>query len=197
MAYNTLYQLYFKDKSNFDDVYQNRFNSETTIKFDFDINKNQAFLFLHPDHFRLVTSIYAYDKKIQYIYNNLPNVALDKYIRDSLVSEIKNSNDIEGVISTKKEINEILDQMELKKQDRLYGMVNRYKFLIEDINFPLEAPNDIRTIFDELVSQEVYENDKDDTLDGDYFRKGPVYLYKASGKVLHEGILPESSIIEW
>ena len=45
----------------------------------------------------------------------------------SLVQEILLSNEIEGVVSTRKEINELLDMKSPKEYRRLYGMVNKYR----------------------------------------------------------------------
>ncbi|CCV64822.1 conserved hypothetical protein [Alteracholeplasma palmae J233] len=191
----TLYQLYFKNKEYYQKIYEQRLNSESTEKFDFKINGDDAFLYLHPEHFKLVSEIYQIDRSVLKVYEKLPTVALQKYIKDTLISEIKSTNDIEGIISTRKEINTILNQMNDKKHDRLYGMVNRYKFLLENKRVPLKNPTDIRKIFDELVSKEVIENEPKDALDGSVFRASDVFIYKASGSVLHKGVKPESEII--
>lgn len=195
LEYNTLYQLYYKDRLNYESIYDLRYHSESTIHFDFEINGQKAFIYLHPMHFELTSQIYKIDKKVAHIYDQLPKVALDKYIRDTLVSEIKSTNDIEGVISTKKEIHEILNQVKGKKHNRLFGMVNRYKFLMEEKYSKLDSIKDVRLIFDELVSKEVYEGDSNNKLDGEIFRKNEVYLYKAAGSILHKGVIPESEII--
>jgi len=196
MIYNTLYQLYYIDRQKHENVYKTRFDAETTIKFDFNIHQHPAFIFLHTAHFDLISKIYRLDKEVDLVYNKLPKIARTKYIRDTLVSEIKNTNDIEGVVSTKKEIHEILDQLKSKKHDRLYGMVNRYNFLMEEQYLNLETFKDIRAIFDELVKKEVYQNNPENKLDGKIFRKSSVFLYKAAGSVLHEGVTPETNIID-
>ena len=49
MSYDSLYKLYYKDKELYKSTYDNRINSENTIKFDFKIYGNDAFVFLHKD----------------------------------------------------------------------------------------------------------------------------------------------------
>ncbi|HRY78662.1 MAG TPA: Fic family protein [Candidatus Izemoplasmatales bacterium] len=197
MEYSSLYNLYFQDKAKQETIYQERFGSESSYHFDLKISGNQAFLFLHPDHFALITEIYRLDKKIQILSDALPGAAAMQFIKECLINEIKNTNDIEGVVSTKKEIRDILDQLSNRKNDRLFGMVNRYKFLLENHDFNLKTPSDVRRIYDELVGEEIRQSNPDEELDGTVFRKNTVYLYRAAGKVLHEGINPESEIIAY
>ncbi|HOW38743.1 MAG TPA: Fic family protein, partial [Bacillota bacterium] len=143
------------------------------------------------------TEIYRLDKKIQILSDGLPGAAAMQFIKECLINEIQNTNDIEGVVSTKKEIRDILDQLSNRKNDRLFGMVNRYKFLLENHDFNLKTPSDVRRIYDELVGEEIRQSNPDEELDGTVFRKNTVYLYRAAGKVLHEGINPESEIIAY
>ena len=197
MEYSSLYNLYFQDKDRQEAIYQERFRSESSHHFDLKINGSKAFLFLHPDHFALITEIYRLDKKIQILSDALPRAAAMQFIKECLINEIQNTNDIEGVVSTKKEIRDILDQLSTKKNDRLFGMVNRYSFLLEKQAFNLKTPSDVRQIYDDLVGDEIRGSNPDDELDGTIFRKSTVYLYRAAGTVLHEGINPESEIIAY
>ena len=197
MDYQSLYNLYFQDQTKQKRILQERISSESTTNFDFFISKNPAFLYLHPDHYALMIEIQRLDKELFSVLSVLPKIALTHYIKNTLVSEIKNTNDIEGVITTRKEIVEILDQLSLRKHDRLYGMVKRYSFLMDLRQFALDIPNDIRVLYDELVKEEIRQADQADILDGALFRKDTVYLYKASGKILHEGLTPETEIIAY
>lgn len=194
--YISLYNLYYQNREEYEEKYLSRYQSESSIHYDFLIGKNPAFMFLHPNHYSLVVEIEKLDKDLFALSNLLPDIAKDHFIKNTLISEIQNTNDIEGVISTRKEISEILAQMELRHGDRLFGMVNRYRFLMDKKKVPLSTPNDIRTIYDELVSQEIQESDPNDQLDGTLFRQKTVYLFRASGKKLHEGVNPESEIID-
>lgn len=50
MSYDSLYKLYVLNNNDvFNKIYNNRFNSESTIHLPFTINKNPSFFFLHKD----------------------------------------------------------------------------------------------------------------------------------------------------
>jgi hypothetical protein len=61
MSYDSLYKLYYKDKERYGIIYNNRISSENTIKFDFKIYGNDAFIFLHKDIMNAVTVISLLD----------------------------------------------------------------------------------------------------------------------------------------
>lgn len=195
MNYQCLYNLYFQNREESEIIYSERFKSEGSRRFDFRIGDQQAFLFLHPDHYSMVTEIYRLDKKIQTLSGRLPEAARMQYVKECLISEIQDTNDIEGVVSTRQEIRDILDQLSARRDERLFGMVNRYQFLLQNQNFDLRSPADVRRIYDDLVSEEIRRSDPGDDLDGTLFRTNPVFLYRAGGSVLHEGVKPESEII--
>jgi Fic family protein len=110
-----------------------------------------------------------------------------------VIDEIKYTNKIEGVSSSRKDINDVI--VKAKKNKRIQGMVHRYLMLgSEEID--LTSSKDIRKIYDELVADEVYMTDPDDAPDGKIFRKKDVSVIGNDGKVIHEGLLPESEIIK-
>ncbi|MGN1116511.1 MAG: Fic family protein, partial [Candidatus Ornithomonoglobus sp.] len=107
------------------------------------------------------------------------------------------TNKLEGVSSTRKEINDILDNSR-HKNDRLYGIVNKYAMLMSCDELPLKTCSDIRALYDDLVFDEVILNNPENAPDGAIFRKGPVYVKnKRTGKIIHTGIMPEAKIIEY
>ena len=105
------------------------------------------------------------------------------------------TNEIEGVNSTRKEINEILnDKTENNKKRRLYGFVKKYELLMEE-EIKLKSCEDIRKLYDELVLKEVIEEDLKNKPDGSIFRKEMVYVHSPTGKIIHDGVYPEENII--
>lgn len=54
----------------------------------------------------------------------------------------------------------------------------------------------MRALYDELVLDEVRADDPAHVPDGQFFRKGPVNVLDASHKPIHQGVEPESKIIE-
>lgn len=54
----------------------------------------------------------------------------------------------------------------------------------------------MRALYDKLVLDEVRADDPSHVPDGQFFRKGPVSVMNASHKPIHQGVEPESKIIE-
>ena len=161
MSYDSLYKLYYKDKELYNYTYNNRINSENAIKFDFKIYGNNAFIFVHKDISSFVTKISSLDKKIANVLNSLPTIAKDEYIKKSLIDEIVYTNEIEGIVSTRKDINEMINDIEVhvKKKERFSSLVRKYMLLMTDKFTEFNSPTDIREIYNELVLDEVSKDD--------------------------------------
>lgn len=196
----SLYKLYFIDKNKYHDVYNKRIESENTYLFNFEISQNKAFFFYHKDIMKMVSNISKLDKIVTNILNVLPPVAQTFYIKKSLIDEILYTNEIEGVISTRKEINEILDKISDNvkiKQSKITSLINKYKMLLEQNHGNVNNCNEIRKIYDDLVLYDIVSNDPEDTPDGVIFRKNGVEVKnERSGRVMHEGVMPEAKIID-
>ena len=195
MSLKTLYNLFYSDKKNYLNEYEKRYNDDETIHFDFSIGKNSAFIYQSTTILKAIIEIERIDKKIQNIEDGLPPIALNQYARRCLIGEIVKTNDIEGVHSTRKEIGAILDNINSKnKKDRFVGLVNKYFVLMGNEDIPLASCTDIRRIYDDIFIEEIK---KDDVPDGVIFRKNGVDVQGNNGEIIHHGISPESSIIEY
>lgn len=197
MEYKQLSSLFYSDNKNYNDIYLARYNSETAYRFNFSINNNPAFVLLTNEIVRKMEIIldknYILKEKATHI---IPGIAISQYTKKCLIDEIKMTNEIEGVYSTRKEIAEILnDKTENKKRRRLYGLVKKYSMLLKE-NLKLESCKDIRSLYDELVLSEVIAEDPQNEPDGIIFRKGPVFVQSPTGEKIHTGITPEEQIIE-
>jgi Fic family protein len=125
----------------------------------------------------------------------LPGIALNQYIRRCLIDEIVLTNEIEGVISTRRDISEILEDVtHTKSHKRLIGLVNKYLKLNSDEKLSIRNCSDIRDIYEELLWEEILSDDPQNLPDGVYFRKNGVSVKSQFGKVLHEGVMPEEEI---
>lgn len=196
MNYEILSKYFYKDKQLYEKIYNERFNSISTEKFNFKIGNHQAFLVVTNELLTLIESIYLMDKKLDYFTQELPDIALTQYSRKCLVNEVHLTNEIEGVYSTRKEINDILDSINSKNsKKRLYGLVKKYYLLLED-NIPLDTCQDIRNLYNELVLPEIISDNPNNKPDGQYFRKNHAYVYGKNEKKIHDGIYPEEEIIE-
>lgn len=196
MKYRLLSSIYYENLESYEAQYQQRFNSESTYRFNFSIGENKAFVVINNNILQLINSILKLDKQFTVKASYVPKIALKQYRKKCIIDEIKMTNDIEGVISTRKEINEILEDLSGKKKgNRLYGLVKKYEMLTEE-EIVLNNCTDIREIYDELVLNEVAQEDSTHIPDGAIFRKDPVYIRSKTGKTIHTGISPESKIIE-
>lgn len=130
--------------------------------------------------------------RINSMLSNLPTVANDSFVRKVLIDEISSTNEIEGVHSSRKEIQQAIDGMKSNREkSRFSGIVKLYYYLTNKSFSRISHFTEIRKIYDELVSEEVAESDK---LDGFYFRKDSVEV-KAGEKTIHRGNPNEDSII--
>lgn len=196
MKYRLLSSIYYEDLIEYENTYSKRYESESSYRYSFSIASNKAFLVINNNILNLITNILKLDKMLTLKINYLPNIALNQYNKKCIIDEIKMTNDIEGVISTRKEITEILEDFSGKtKGTRLYGLVKKYELLTQE-DIDLNNCNDIRYIFDELVLNEVSAEDSQNIPDGEIFRKDSVYIQNKTGKTIHTGINPESKIIE-
>ena len=94
-----------------------------------------------------------------------------------MIGEILQSNNIEGVVSTRKELSEILQEVKKKKKPRnLMGIVSQYVMLTNNSRINISSCQDIRDLYDKLFSYDIEKNDKDDLPDGKIFRAGPVSI---------------------
>ncbi|MBR4237562.1 Fic family protein [bacterium] len=185
----SLYNVYYNNKEKYNELYQSRFNSENAIKFNFKIGDNYAFFFFHQEIMNIIYTINRLNNEVTSILEKLPTIAQKEYKKRSLIDEILYTNDIEGVISTRKEISEIIDDIKQnnKNNNRIYSLVNKYLMLSDNNDYILDL-EDIRKAYDELVLSEI---DKGDYPDGELFRKNLVYVKNNSGKIIHTGVLPE------
>ncbi len=197
MSYALLSHLFYKDKNEYDALYKKRIASESTCRLPIKIGNHQAFYCLCPEIHEISLRIMQLDKQVFDIKRELPNAALIQFANKCLVDEIKLTNDIEGVYSTRKELVAVLNEVDSKaKKKRFYGLLNKYKMLISDTEFTLNTSTDIREIYDDLVLKEVVEDCAENAPDGEIFRKDMAEVTAPSQKVIHHGVYPETKIIQ-
>lgn len=193
MEYELLSKIFYKKPTEYESIYSARFNSEASIKLPIKIHENIGFIFNANEITKLLVKIHKTNNKINLLRTHLPNVAINSYIIKSLKDEIALTNDIEGVRSTRKEIEDAIDSIKSDKSARFKGLVDKYFKLISNEIIPLNNCEDIRTIYDALVLPEI---EKENLPDGILFRKEPVQVVSATQKEKHREIMPESKIIE-
>lgn len=197
MKYESLKKYFHIDEQKCNEVYKRRFESDSANRLGIMINEMECFYIINDEIMNLIGNIYSinmwFDKA--FYPGNLPLSAKNYIIISSLVEEIKSSNRIEGIYSTRKEINDIILTEKPKKYKRFYGMVNKYQKIANN-EFPdVETSSDIRNLYDEILLKDVIEEKKSDKPDGVIFRANEVEI--SSGiKVIHKGVNGEKNIIE-
>lgn len=198
--YESLKKLYYKNPQDYEKIYEDRFNSIQTKHIDFYIGENIAFYLENKDVTDLVFEILKNDKKIALLCKDLPEIALQQYSKKCLIDEIVLTNNIEGVHSSRKEINDALSIIEAQskekgKSNRFLGLVNKYLKLVQNDTVSLENCQDIRNIYNEIVLEEVVLENKKHEPDGKIFRKDVSEITTITGRVIHKGLYPEEKII--
>lgn len=201
MMYEPLSKLYYKDMEKYRTEYEKRIHSYGTVKLPFHIKafnyavESPAFYVNHHALDLLHDQITKQSRLIQTMINSLPDIAIEQYIKAKLVDELLSTNEIEGVHSTKAEMEIVLEIIvkkdTSKKKIRHLSLMNTYFNLFSENVTSIESIEQIREKYDLLVSEEVK---KEDTLDGQIFRKEAVDVVTSTGKVVHRGLYPEPVI---
>lgn len=181
--------------------YIRRLEAPFTVHFNIPIHQYNrksaypAFLCYTGKILRLVEKFYKTYEQFLYTVNTVPPVVLYQFTRLSIVEEVKSTNDIEGVHSTKKEIREIIEKKGTHYH-RLQSVVHQYLELLGEEEIKFDTCQDIRNFYDDFTHQEITRKNPQNRLDGSLFRKEPVQIQAATGKTIHQGLYPESRIIE-
>ena len=126
----------------------------------------------------------------------IPSDALQQFVSNSMIEEIQQSNEVENINSTRKEIKDALDAVIQERHGKRFAsMVRKYLILQSDKDIPLSTSQDIRNLYNEFIADEIIRDDPGDQPDGEIFRKSPVHVNNSHGETIHEGLFPESKII--
>ena len=201
VAYKSLKKVYYKTPASIEEIYRTRFQAESAYHFEIDIkqyghqNAYPAFLCFTQEMFLLMERIYKSYEGFLYLVNSVPGVVLQQFSLLCIVDEVKSTNDIEGVRSTRREIKEIIDGGG-SKSSRLESVVQKYRGLLSKEEIAFETSHDIRKFYDEFAHAEVVRDDPRNELDGEIFRKDSVDVTSSTQRTVHQGIFPEERIIE-
>ncbi|TQR16531.1 Fic family protein [Psychrobacillus soli] len=191
------------DSKDFNSCYQNRISYESACKLDIQIKPmdqpNSYPLYYIPTNniINKISEAYKASKKLEFIFMNLPDVAKNQFVMECLVEELYNTNELEGVKSSREEIARSAKEIKLnrKSKKRFNSMIKLYLNLYSgEIGIP-QKPEDFRYIYDEITKGEI---DESELPDGEIFRKEQTFVLKKSGtgKVIHHGIVPEEKLIK-
>ena len=195
---NTLKRFHKLDSDTFMRELEKKKQSDDTILFSLAMHGNQSFFSYNRAIFEKLISVETKNAELNSIFNSLPLIAKDQYIRNTLVAEVKNTNELEGVFSSRKDIFELTEDYKKCKSDKIGSIVNKYMLLMSDKGEKeISSCRDVRNIYNDLFNlngQSLIE-DKNKP-DGTYFRKGFVGVFDIDGSLIHKGLPGENAIIE-
>ena len=111
-------------------LYEERFNCKDAVWLDFKIGENQAFYVMDSAVYELIIRAMELDRSIDQVMGMLPRRAISQYMDRCLIDEIVLTNGIEGVHSTRREIDDALEMLaEKDKTGRFLGIVEKYHAL--------------------------------------------------------------------
>ena len=205
MEYNSLISMYYKlnKKGDYKKEVENRINSYSTVKTDLFIKPVEKGVRLSEPTFELFYVLIRENHLLEYavmensstikrITSELPRSAERMLMVNYLVEEIKSSNDMEGVKSTRKEISDAIQNKSSRKKLRFRGIAKKYNNFLQDKFEIINNVETFRTIYDELFTDDI---DISDMPDGELFRKDNVFVGKGNRNV-HQGNIGEKSITD-
>lgn len=197
MTYLDLRKAFHDPAQDADQLYDRRFNDERTWHLKTSIAGNPAFVYMAPEIYEALLEAAQIDKDILRLEAALPQRALDSYRDSCLIDEIVLTNEIEGVHSTRREIGEVLERLKQNdRRGRFFGIVQKYALLQTRPDIALQTCADVRDVYDGLVLGEVRASDPQNIPNGTFFRTKMVHVINEAGIPIHDGIEPESRIIE-
>ncbi len=199
-----LYTIFREENTTeFEKVYDKRISSESSVKVPFMIKpmdqpeKFPMYYIPTQNIVSLISKVYKQDNLFVKLSEELPPIAKRHLMMELLVDELQNTNDLEGVRSTKEEIVRSTKAINLQKKsnERFLSLISAYQKLLSDEVIEINNVAQIRDIYDEITNNEI---NQEELPDGKFFRTQATYVHKksGSGKVIHRGVTPESRIIK-
>lgn len=196
--YRGMYKWYFdtKDKKSISEIVAALRDSISSITPDFLINGYPSFIVYCDEILHELVDIRNKNLRIDRMSRKLPSVARQQFLKQAIIEEIHQTNEMENIHSTRKEISDEMKVIENGQRGKRFdGMIRKYQLLMSREKTPLASCQDIRNLYDSFVFEEVVKENPKDAPDGIYFRKDPVSVVK-SGRSIHEGIFPEKALNE-
>lgn len=203
MSYIPLKKLYYSISfEEYDLKYSERVHSPYVQNFDVRIkayhriNSYPAFVGYSPEILLLIQSIYQKYIALLSLLRFCPDIMIHQYCMRCMIDEIQSTNEIEGVRSTKRQIQNVLHEQSVPKNFRhLVSLVDKYKKIMDDQEIKFSTCQDIRKFYEDFALDEVLQENPEYALDGMIFRKGAVDITSKTDRSKHQGVFPESAII--
>lgn len=170
-----------------------RLSSPAKVTWDFNVGDHPLFVVHTNEVVEAIEQVWSNELRIAPKWASLPDAAKSHYLSGLLIEEIKATNSIEGIRSTRQEIAEALKQPRTTAHKRFREMAALYSSLLfprEDARAFPQSPEALRSLYDELLADEIADSDKPD---GQLFRAHSVSIHDGQ-KEIHAAPTDEAEI---
>ena len=191
MAYPTLEKLFHMDASpeRFsanNRLLDERLSHESTFRTGIELEHGELFLAVPRELSMATNQVLRRERRVSALWHDLPPIALGAFIRSLIMDEVVASNEIEGVHSTRRQIEEALESHDPSEHTPFMEFAQLYLRLTEN-PLPPTSTQEIREIYDAIVAGAI----SPDCLPGaSTFRTGPVEIVNQHGRTVHKGVEP-------
>lgn len=203
MDYEPLTTLFYKDNSaqrfaQNQALAEQRLNSPTTFRTGVVLDGCELFCATPHELLNAMERTLRLERKVSKALDRLPVIARGALVRSLVIDEVVSSNELEGIGSTRRQIDEALraegDREEQDAPHRRFREFAKCYLELSDENHVVPAePAGIRSVYDRIMDGEDLGKSAPD---GRWFRRGGVDVVSSSQKVLHQGVEPEEAIVE-
>lgn len=178
-----------------------RLTADSTFRTGIATKLGELFIGMPRELTRQLNDVLARESSIAVLWNGIPRIMKHSYIVHAISEEILSTNDIEGVHSTRKEVQDAVETAQHEaahtapnsRTVRFEEFARLYLGLTDEQTQLPQTLDDLRTIYDDVVGDEITDDDRPD---GELFRKGDVEIIGAGERVLHTGAHSEARINE-
>lgn len=160
-----------------------RLSFPSTVIWDFYVGEHPLFVVHTNEVVGAIEQVWSNELRLAPKWASLPDAAKSHYLSGLLIEEIRATNSIEGIRSTRQEIAEALKKPRTTAHKRFREMAALYSSLLfprhETPIFP-QSPREVRSLYDELLADEIADNNKPD---GQVFRAHSVSIHDGQKKI--------------
>lgn len=195
MAYPTLEKLFHIDRSSdrfsaHERLLHERIGSESSFRTGIALDTGELFLAVPRELTIASEQVLRRERRVSALWRGLPPIALGAFIRSLIMDEVVFSNEIEGVHSTRRQIETALESIKIDKHTPFVEFARLYLKLIDNPEPPASL-EDIRAIYDSVVADAI---EPKDIPKASLFRSGPVDIVNQQGRTVHKGVEPAAAI---
>ena len=201
MDYKTIRKMVAMSKSNAkpcdiaEEEYRLRIDNPATYRSGIVFDSHEIFAMCVTDLVTYMNDIAYAEKAVEKAWGRLPRFAQREYLMQLIAKEVQNTNIIEGVHSTRKELSKALNAASEQNKHTRFSEFTKLFLELADLNecdtsIP-QTLQDIRKIYDSIMQGEL---EASNIPDGEIFRSGKVSICDGANNVVHDGDATEAEI---